>query len=68
MRKQIIPQLSVAEKITLTLAIGWNVATMVVMVYGRRPDWGLLMITPYALFTLMYCDSDNSPEIYETED
>jgi len=68
MRKQIIPQLSVAEKIIVTLAIGWNVATMWVMVYGQRPDWALLMLVPYGLFTLMYCDSDHSPEIYETED
>ena len=66
MKKQIIPQLSVAEKIMVVLAIGWNVATMWVMVYGQRPDWALLMLVPYGLFTLMYCG--RSPEVYETED
>ena len=44
------------DKVIAALAIGWNVATGLVMVVGNRPDWALLMMVPYGFFTLMYCN------------
>jgi hypothetical protein len=65
-----LSQLSASEKMILVVAVLWNVATMWVMVYGRRPDWALLMIMPYAMFTFTYSDEcdDSRCEVSETED
>lgn len=65
-----LSQFSASEKMILAVAVLWNVATVWVMVYGRRPDWGLLMIMPYALFTFTYSDEcdDSRCEVSETED
>ena len=65
-----LSQLSASEKMILVVAVLWNVATMWVMVYGRRPDWSLLMIMPYAMFTFTYSDEcdDSRCEVSETED
>ena len=65
-----LSQFSASEKMILAVAVLWNVATMWVMVYGRRPDWALLMIMPYAMFTFTYSDEcdDSRCEVSETED
>ena len=62
MKKRLNVQLSVAEKIMLVVVMGWSVAIVGVMIYGQRPDWGLLMLVPYGFLTLMYCVSDSSVE------
>jgi len=54
---QALRQMTRRDLVIAVVAIGWNVATGLVMVVGNRPDWALMMIVPYGFFTLMYCSA-----------
>ena len=54
---QALRQMTRRDLVIAVVAIGWNVATGLVMVVGDRPDWALMMIVPYGFFTMMYCNA-----------